>query len=236
MTVTPVRPPATAHASVPPAPAGPEPTLVERYEHMAHTFERRPVDLALRLLDIAIAGTILALSTPVMAVAAVLVRLTGSPVLYRGRRVGLAGTVFTMYKFRTLRADSETRLGPYLGAELTQLTRNEQTRIGRVLRATKVDELPQLWNVVRGDMSLVGPRPIRPAFFEELCHEIPAYWQRLVIRPGMTGLAQLRLSREMSWAEKLAHDVEFIADRSVRLYLAVIVETAVKVLTGHWGV
>jgi lipopolysaccharide/colanic/teichoic acid biosynthesis glycosyltransferase len=139
-----------------------------------------------------------------------------------------------MYKFRTLRADSETRLGPYLGAELTQLTLDEQTRVGRVLRATKVDELPQLWNVVRGDMSLVGPRPIRPAFFEELCHEIPAYWQRLVIRPGMTGLAQLRLSREMSWAEKLAHDVEFIADRSVRLYLTVIVETAVKVLTGHW--
>jgi lipopolysaccharide/colanic/teichoic acid biosynthesis glycosyltransferase len=84
-------------------------------------------------------------------------------------------------------------------------------------------------------MSLVGPRPIRPPFFEELCHEVPAFWQRLVVRPGLTGLAQLRMSREMSWAEKLAHDVEFIADRSVRLYLAVIAETAAKVLSGHWG-
>jgi lipopolysaccharide/colanic/teichoic acid biosynthesis glycosyltransferase len=161
--------------------------------------------------------------------------LTGRPVLYRGQRVGRAGQVFTMYKFRTLRADSETRLAPYLGAQLTQLTLDEQTRVGKLLRATKVDELPQLFNVLRGDMSLVGPRPIRPPFFEELCHDIPAYWQRLVVRPGLTGLAQLRLTREMSWAEKLAHDVEFIADRSVRLYLAVVVETAVRVLGGHFG-
>ena len=92
--------------------------------------------------------------------------------------------MFTMYKFRTLRRDAETRLGPYLGEELTRLTEGERTRVGRVLRATKLDELPQLWNVLRGDMSLVGPRPIRPLFFEELREEIPAYWQRLVVPPG----------------------------------------------------
>jgi lipopolysaccharide/colanic/teichoic acid biosynthesis glycosyltransferase len=99
-----------------------------------------------------------------------------------------------------------------------------------MLRATKVDELPQLWNVVRGDMSIVGPRPIRPKFFEDLCLEIPAYWQRLVVRPGVTGFAQLRLGREESWAEKLAHDFEFIADRSVGLYLDVVVKTSLYVL------
>jgi lipopolysaccharide/colanic/teichoic acid biosynthesis glycosyltransferase len=94
-----------------------------------------------------------------------------------------------------------------------------------VLRALKLDELPQLWNVLRGEMSMVGPRPIRPTFFEELCLTIPAYWQRLVVRPGLTGLAQLRLSREMTWEEKLAHDFEYIADRSVGLYFSVLAET-----------
>ena len=83
-----------------------------------------------------------------------------------------------------------TRLGPYLGEELTRRTEDEVTRIGRVLRTIHLDELPQLWNVLRGDMAVVGPRPIRPAFFTELCREIPQYWQRLVVRPGVTGFAQ----------------------------------------------
>jgi lipopolysaccharide/colanic/teichoic acid biosynthesis glycosyltransferase len=151
-------------------------------------------------------------------------------VLYRGARVGRAGRVFSMYKLRTLRPDAEQRLGPYLGEELTRLTDTEMTRVGRALRAAKLDELPQLWNVLRGDMSLVGPRPIRPLFFVELCEEIPAYWQRLVVRPGVTGFAQLRLSREMTWAEKLIHDLEYIADRSVGLYLSVVGQTAMLVL------
>ena len=93
------------------------------------------------------------------------------------------------------------------------------TKLGRWLRATQLDEIPQFWNVLRGDMSLVGPRPIRPRFFEELAEELPAYWQRLVVRPGLTGFAQVRRGYETSMAEKLAHDLEWIADRSVRLYL-----------------
>jgi lipopolysaccharide/colanic/teichoic acid biosynthesis glycosyltransferase len=152
-------------------------------------------------------------------------------VLYRGQRVGRFGTTFTMYKFRTLKLGAEQRLGSRLGEELTRLTEAELTRIGIVLRRSKLDELPQLWNVLAGHMSLVGPRPIRPAFFEELCREIPAYWQRLVVRPGVTGFAQLRLTREMSWAEKLAHDFEWIADRSLGLYFSILVETAWTLLT-----
>jgi lipopolysaccharide/colanic/teichoic acid biosynthesis glycosyltransferase len=105
------------------------------------------------------------------------------------------------------------------------------TRLGRVLRALYLDELPQLINVVRGDMSLVGPRPIRPGFFDELTAQIPQYWQRLVVRPGLTGFAQMRVTRELSWAEKLSHDFEYIADRSMRLYLFVIAETAARVLS-----
>jgi lipopolysaccharide/colanic/teichoic acid biosynthesis glycosyltransferase len=139
--------------------------------------------------------------------------------------VGRGGRVFTMFKFRTLSTDAEQRLGPYLGAELTRLTHGETTRMGKLLRASHIDELPQLLNVLAGDMSIVGPRPIRPAFFERLCEEIPEYWQRLVVPPGITGFAQLRITREMTWAEKLSHDLEFIADRSVRLYLRVIVAT-----------
>ena len=189
------------------------------------------VDLALRTLDVVLASSALVALSPVIAAIAVATRLTsGRPVLYRGERVGRYGVVFTMYKFRTLAPDAETRLGPYLGPELTRLTEKELTPLGRVLRAMYLDELPQLINVVRGDMSLVGPRPVRPAFFDALREEIPQYWQRLVVRPGLTGFAQVRVTREHSWAEKLNHDLEYIADRSVGLYAAVILGTGVRVI------
>jgi lipopolysaccharide/colanic/teichoic acid biosynthesis glycosyltransferase len=205
--------------------------LDERWERMPHTFERRPVDAVLRGLDLALAGTALVVLSPVMAGEAAAIALTsGRPVLYRGLRVGRGGQVFTMLKFRTLRPDAESRLGPFLGEELTRLTDEELSPVGRVLREAHLDELPQLWNVVRGEMSLVGPRPIRPLFFAELTQEIPGYWQRLVVRPGLTGFAQLRLTREMTWAEKLAHDFEYIADRSVRLYLLVLAQTGARVV------
>ncbi len=154
---------------------------------------------------------------------------SGRPVFYRGERVGRGGHVFTMLKFRTLNADAETRLGPYLGEELVRRTEAEFTPIGRWLKATQLDEIPQFLNVLRGDMSLVGPRPIRPRFFEELARELPAYWQRLVVRPGLTGFAQVRRGYETSMAEKLAHDLEWIADRSVGLYLRTVAATGWRV-------
>jgi len=218
---------ATTHRPTTDFDTGVHMTLVERYARMAHAYEPRDVDRVLRAFDVVLAGSALAVLSPIVGLAALAIRLSGrGPVLYRGRRVGRGGRVFTMYKFRTLKPDAEQRLAPYYGPELTVRTRNEVSRVGRVLRATKIDELPQLFNVLRGDMSLVGPRPIRPTFFEQLSEEIPAYWQRLVVAPGATGLAQLRLTREMTWAEKLAHDFEYIADRSVRLYFAVLLATA----------
>ena len=205
------------------APPVVEEPLSVRYAALARELAQpRAEDLALRALDVAIAAVGLAVMALPMGLIALAIRLTsGPPVLYRGQRVGRAGEVFTMYKFRTLTPDAETRLGPYLGPELTSLTAMESTRLGRVLRALHLDELPQLWNVLNGTMSVVGPRPIRPAFFEELCRDIPQYWQRLVVRPGITGPAQLRMTREMTWAEKLAHDLEYIADRSPGLYLSI---------------
>jgi lipopolysaccharide/colanic/teichoic acid biosynthesis glycosyltransferase len=192
--------------------------------------ESRPVDAALRGLDILISGAFLLVLSPLLALTALAILLTsGRPLLYHGARVGRGGRLFRMYKLRTLKPDAEDRLGPYLGEELTRRTEEEVTRIGRVLRKIHLDEVPQLWNVLRGDMAVVGPRPIRPAFFTELCREIPQYWQRLVVRPGVTGFAQTRMTREESWADKLAHDMEYIADRSVPLYVSVLLATVVKV-------
>jgi lipopolysaccharide/colanic/teichoic acid biosynthesis glycosyltransferase len=206
-------------------------SLAERYAAVAHVYEPRPTDIALRALDLLIAGAVLLVTSPLLIVFALAVRLSsGGPVLYRGARVGRAGAVYQMFKFRTLAADAESRLGPFYGPELTKQTELEVTRLGRVMRATQLDELPQLLNVLRGDMSVVGPRPIRPVFFEELSEQIPAYWQRLVIRPGLTGFAQVRMGREESWAEKLAHDLEYIADRSVRLYLVVAFSTGLRLV------
>jgi lipopolysaccharide/colanic/teichoic acid biosynthesis glycosyltransferase len=192
---------------------------------------RRRIDLELRALDILFASVFVLLLAPAWIVIAALVLATsGRPILYRGERVGRAGRFFTIYKFRTLTRDAEQRLGPYLGEELVRRTQVEYTRLGRWLKASQLDEVPQLWNVLRGDMSFVGPRPIRPRFFAELATELPAYWQRLVVRPGLTGFAQVRRGYETSMAEKLAHDLEWIADRNVRLYLRTLVFTGLRVL------
>src|SRR5207248_11712453 len=109
-------------------------------------------------LDVTIAGTSLLLLSPVVALVSLTILVaSGRPVLYRGQRVGRAGRVFVMYKFRTLAPDAETRLGPYLGSELTRRTESEATGAGKLLRSTHVDELPQLWNVPLGEMSIVRP-------------------------------------------------------------------------------
>ncbi|MBA3331613.1 MAG: sugar transferase [Actinobacteria bacterium] len=204
----------------------------QRYARLASGSPRRlRVDAALRTLDVLFAGLFLILSLPLcLLIGGSVLLSSGRPLTYRGERVGRGGRIFTMLKFRTLRQGAEARLGSFLGEELVRRTRAEYTPIGRWLRATQLDELPQFWNVLRGDMSLVGPRPIRPRFFDELGAQLPAYWQRLVVRPGLTGFAQVRKGYETSMAEKLAHDVEWIADRSVRLYLRTLATTGVRVI------
>jgi lipopolysaccharide/colanic/teichoic acid biosynthesis glycosyltransferase len=208
-----------------------EDTLVRGYRELARDAPARPRDVLLRALDVALSAVFVILTAPFAAVIALVVLTTsGRPVLYRGERVGRGGRVFMMLKFRTLKPDAESRLGPYLGEELVRRTEEEFAPLGKRLKATQLDEIPQFWNVLKGDMSLVGPRPIRPRFFEELAHELPAYWQRLVVRPGLTGLAQVRRGYETSMAEKLAHDLEWIADRSVRLYLRTVIATGWRVI------
>ena len=218
-------------SSAPPRASRLEDTLVSGYTRLAASTPNRRIDLELRTLDVLLSALFLILLSPVVLVIAVIVlAASGLPILYRGERVGRGGRFFEMLKFRTLKPGAEERIGQYLGEELVRRTDAELTGVGRWLKVTQLDEIPQLWNVLRGDMSFVGPRPIRPRFFTELAHDLPAYWQRLVVRPGLTGFAQVRRGYETSMAEKLAHDLEWIADRSVRLYLRTVVLTAFRVL------
>ena len=208
----------------------PSDSFVERFSVLVRGSQKRRVDLELRILDVVFASVFLLIALPLLGlISSALMLTSGRPLFYRGQRVGRDGRIFEMLKFRTLRRGAEERLGPYLGPELVERTQAETTRLGRRLRATQLDELPQLWNILRGDMSFVGPRPIRPRFFEQLAAELPAYWQRLVVRPGLTGFAQVRRGYETSMAEKLAHDLEWIADRSMPLYLRTLVATAFRI-------
>ena len=207
-------------------------TLAEQYSVMAsESFAPRRVDVALRGLDVLIAGTALLLLSPLLGLLALATLITsGRPVLYRGERVGRGGRIFTMYKLRTLRPGAEERLGNLYGEELSRRTEEEVTLVGKAARLTHIDEVPQLYNVLHGEMSMVGPRPVRPAFFYRLVEEVPQYWQRLVVRPGVTGFAQTRITREDSWEDKLIHDLEYIADRSIRLYLRVLGATMARIV------
>jgi lipopolysaccharide/colanic/teichoic acid biosynthesis glycosyltransferase len=213
-----------------------EDTLISGYRQLASRAQRRRIDLELRALDVALALLLGVVALPLVALIALAILVTdGRPVVYRGQRVGRAGRFFTINKFRTLRVGAEERIGGYLGPELVARTEAEFTRIGRWLKKSQLDELPQLWNVLRGDMSFVGPRPIRPRFFAELARDLPAYWQRLVVPPGLTGFAQMRRGYETSMEEKLAHDLEWIADRNVPLYLRTLAATGWRVLLQSVG-
>ncbi len=225
------QPPGSTIGRVTAAPPRLEDTLMRGYSRLAADSPHRRIDAELRTLDLVLGLIFGLLLLPVaLLIAAIVLVTTGRPMLYRGRRVGRGGHFFDMLKFRTLRTGAEERIGQYLGEELVLRTEDELTGIGRFLKASQLDEIPQLWNVIRGEMSFVGPRPIRPRFFAELADELPAYWQRLVVRPGLTGFAQVRRGYETSMAEKLAHDLEWIADRSVRLYLRTVLFTAVRVV------
>jgi lipopolysaccharide/colanic/teichoic acid biosynthesis glycosyltransferase len=158
------------------APSPLEDTLVSGYARLASDAQHRRIDLELRVLDILFAGLFGILLAPfALAIALVVLVSSGRPILYCGERVGRRGRIFRMLKFRTLKQGAEERIGQFLGADLVSRTDVELTRIGRFLKASQLDEIPQLWNVLRGDMSFVGPRPIRPRFFAQLAHDLPSY-------------------------------------------------------------
>lgn len=176
-------------------------------------------DLALRAVDLVLASIGLVLLLPVLAIIGFAVRRgSPGPAIYGGVRAGLRERPFTQYKFRTMVADADAR-GPWFTADGDPRI----TRLGAWLRHTSLDELPQLWNVVRGDMSLVGPRPAAIPQLEPYDPEIRRI--RASIRPGITGLHQVRGRSNLTQDEALALDVEYVQRRSLRLYLQVLVET-----------
>jgi len=181
--------------------------------------------VAKRLMDITSGVIGLTLAAPLLALVGVAVKLTSpGPVLYSQQRVGQHGRLFTVRKFRSMRQDAEAATG----AVWAQKNDARVTRIGRFIRRTRLDEMPQLWNVLVGDMSLVGPRPERPEFVKQLTEQIPFYGQRHVIRPGLTGWAQVRYTYGSSVEdamEKLQHDLFYIKHLSIALDLYIIVST-----------
>jgi lipopolysaccharide/colanic/teichoic acid biosynthesis glycosyltransferase len=173
------------------------------------------------------AGVLIVLAAPILLLTALAVKLTSrGPVLYSQTRVGKNGKLFTLYKVRRMLHDCEKDSG----ALWSTPGDSRITPIGAFLRKTHLDELPQLWNVLRGDMSLVGPRPERPEFTPALERAIPHYRDRLAVRPGVTGLAQVQLPADTdltSVRRKLAYDIYYIRYRSVWLDLRLIACTAV---------
>ncbi len=164
---------------------------------------------------------------PISALIALAIKATSrGPILYRGTRIGRDLRPFTIFKFRTLLVDAEQRIG----ARLLTPSDTLYTPIGRFLKRTKLDEIPQLLNVIRGDMNLVGPRPIRPVFLATSSREIPNYTARFVVRPGMTGLAQLRGGYFTHPRDKLRYDVLYIRNRNVGLDVKLVLATFVKLL------
>lgn len=184
------------------------------------------VPMVKRAIDILGAGAGLVLLTPVMVVIAIMIRRRlGSPVFFRQERVGMRGRIFRMVKFRTM-LDA-------VGPDGTQRPDSERlTPFGKALRATSLDELPELWNVLLGHMSLVGPRPLLVAYLD---HYTPTELRRHDVRPGVTGLAQVRGRNALSWRNKFRYDVFYVDHMSVGFDLKIIVMTLAAV-TGKSGI
>jgi sugar transferase (PEP-CTERM system associated) len=186
-----------------------------------------------RLFDLTASAVLLLVSLPALLLAVVCIYLeSGRPVLYRQERIGRGGRAFTLYKLRTMRKDAESNGTPQWAAA----NDDRITRVGRFLRNTRIDELPQLFNVLKGEMSLVGPRPERPVFVDQLVKQIPFYALRHSVKPGITGWAQVRYSYGASVddaVEKLQYDLYYVKNNSLFLDIMVLFATVEVVLWGR---
>lgn len=183
----------------------------------------RPLFMAMkRCFDIMFSVAMLVVTAPLLLLAAIAIKVTSrGPVFFRQERVGSGGRLFCIYKLRSMVIDAERWTGPVLAHEYDERI----TLVGRLLRKTRLDEIPQFWNVLRGDMSVIGPRPERPEFAQEFADRIPGYVQRLKIRPGITGLAQVYGDYLTSVYHKLRYDWIYIHRMSVWQELRILVLT-----------
>lgn len=191
----------------------------------------RPVyDLCKRLFDIvASLGAGLVLLVP-LCVIGVLIKLDSEgPALFKQERLGKDGKSFYMYKFRSMRMDAEKD-----GPKWAEQDDDRCTRLGKFLRKCRLDELPQLWNILVGDMSIVGPRPERPYFYDEFETYIHGFRHRLAVQPGLTGLAQVNGGYDLEPEEKIVFDMRYIKERSILMDLQIMIKTVSLVFT-HEG-
>lgn len=188
----------------------------------------RTAEPLIRLFDMVGSLAILIFALPLMLATALLIKLTSpGPVLYRQERVGKNGRVFTLYKFRTMVNDAERHIGPVLAAQ----DDNRITPVGRILRRMRLDELPQLYNILCGEMSLVGPRPERPYF---VARHKALQGVRLSVKPGLTGLAQVRGVYDLKPTHKVKYDCLYIQRRSLLLNIYILMQT-IPVLLARRG-
>jgi len=195
-------------------------------------FYRRPyTQLAKRTFDVLVAAIGLLLTAPLFPLLFLFVRRTPGPAIFRQTRLGEGGRHFTMYKFRTMRQDAEEPGLPLWAEERDP----RMTPGGRIVRKTRLDELPQLWNVLKGDMSIVGPRPERPEFLEYLQQAVPYWTRRHLVKPGITGWAQVRRGYTADadgTADKLSYDLWYLRHRSLMIDLAICAKTAGILFSG----
>jgi exopolysaccharide biosynthesis polyprenyl glycosylphosphotransferase len=192
---------------------------------------RRAQEIGKRLFDVVLASIGLILLFPITFVTAILIKLTSrGPVLFKQLRTGRGGRPFMMYKFRTMAHNAEDSTGPVLSSGKAD---PRLTSLGRWVRMVRVDEIPQLWNVLCGNMSMVGPRPERPCFTEEYDQNIPAYSRRHDVRPGITGLAQICGGYHTDARDKLRFDLIYISHQSLWLDITLLVRTILVVVLPH---
>jgi lipopolysaccharide/colanic/teichoic acid biosynthesis glycosyltransferase len=197
-----------------------------------------PIPLAKRTLDVALSGVGLLLSSPVWCILAATIKLEdGGPIFYSQDRAGEAGRVFKAWKFRSMIPDAEKHVGAIQATEHDPRV----TRIGRVMRATAMDELPQLWNIFVGDMSFVGPRALRPGEIEvlgngrlEALEEVPGYEHRARVRPGLTGIAQIYAPRDVPRRQKFRYDRLYVGRQSLWLDVRLIATSFWITFRGRW--
>lgn len=182
-----------------------------------------------RLFDIIFSIIGLVLSFPIIIFFGLLIKFESEgPMFYKQERVGLNGKYFYVIKIRSMRNDAEKN-----GAQWADKDDPRVTKIGKIIRKTRIDELPQLWNVLKGEMSLVGPRPERPMFTAKFNKEIPGFVERLKVKPGLTGWAQVNGGYDISPKEKLQYDLEYIDNMSIIFDLKILLLTVKVVLTGN---
>lgn len=185
-------------------------------------------DLYQRVLDIIISLIGLIIGIPLMILFGIFIKIEDKgPMTYKQERLGKNGKVFYIYKLRSMRTDAEK-----FGAKWADKDDPRITKVGKFIRKTRIDELPQLFNILKGDMSIIGPRPERPSFTDQFNKDIPGFINRLAVKPGLTGWAQVNGGYEITPEQKLKEDMYYIKNRSVSLDIKILLMTVKVVLTG----